>query len=467
MAFSYHFAVTTDLVNVPPAPTQRTRVPLIVGIHTVFAERARIYSALADMVTDGFATSDPEYVMAEGMLANPSTEDGAVARWFVGRRATPVANVWKVEVLATADGVMNLVDSHTGVDVVIATFTASGSTEAQIVTGLTASLIAGYTDASIDADEFSITNDTAGVPIVLSITGAAAANLSILETTPEVGIQSDLDAIMAEVINSLPVSVQTWGIFIEPGSLTTGGIIEAATWGHLQSTSASGRGYGIYVQSTDVELFDAGVTDDPASLVRDLGYTRCNIAFRSASTDPIQCRAAGRVVPSEPGSVNWNQRILTGSSASTVITTTQNETFATKRCSYAERFKAGSSTEARYIGGRDGTNRPMYHYAAIDAWRDDIERIISYQTANSDGIDMTLEGLEIGYGGAIRAEMDRMVAAGRLASSGTVTFTDPADLDDADILAGDYQTNAEITVEATLRTFTDRIAVTGTFSIQT
>ena len=465
MAFEYHFNVNTSLVSVPPAPTQRTRVPLFVGTHSVFGGRAVLYSSLADMVADGFATSDPEYVMAEAMLANPSTIDGAVARWFVGRRAAEVANVWKVEVVGTANGVMNLVDSHTGVDVVISTFTAAGSTEGQIRDGLMAALIPAYVDAIVDADEFSITQTEAGVPIVLSITGAAAANLSIVETTPEVGIQSDLDAIMATVIDSLPVAVQTWAIFIEPGSLGTGGLIEAATWVHLQATTTGGRGYGIWAQSTDVDIFDSGVTDDPASLIRDLGYTRLDLAYRAVSTDPIQARAGGRVIPSEPGTVVWSHRILTGSSATTVITYTQNGTFATKRASYAERFRNGTASEARYIGGRDGTGRQMYHYAAIDSWRDDIERIISYQTANSDGIDMTLEGLEIGYGGPIRSEMERMLALGRLASAGTVTFVDPDEIPDAEILAGDYQTTGLITVTAVLRVFAERIAVTGVFSI--
>lgn len=465
MAFSYHFAVNTALVSIPPAPTLRTKVPLLVGTHTVFAGRAVQYSSLADMVTDGFATSDPEYVMAEAMLANPHPTEGPVARWFIGRRAAAVANVWAVEVVGTADGVMNLVDSQTGVDVVISTFTASTSSAGDIRDGLIAALITGYTGAIVDGTTLSVTRAEAGVPIVLSVSGALAANLDISETTPEVGIADDLDAIIAETVDNLTVGVQVWAIFIEPGSLGTGGIIEAAKWGHLKASAVDGRGYGIFVQSTDIELFDSGVTDDPASLVVALGYTRCNIAYRSASTDAIQTRAAGRVLPAEPGSVNWGHRILTGSTATTAITYPQNGTFAAKQVSYAERFKVGSTTQARYISGMDGTGRPMYHYAAIDAWRDDIERVIFFQIGNNDGIDMTLDGLEIGYGAAIRAEMNRMVQLGRLAETGTVTFTDPEDIPEGEVLAGDYQTSGEITVESVLRVFNNRIAVSGTFSI--
>ena len=67
------------------------------------------------------------------------------------------------EVVGTANGVMNLVDSHTGVDVVIATFTAAGSTEGQIRDGLMAALIPAYVDAIVDADEFSIAYTTSAV----------------------------------------------------------------------------------------------------------------------------------------------------------------------------------------------------------------------------------------------------------------------------------------------------------------
>jgi hypothetical protein len=465
MAFSFHVSVTADLVEVVDAPSQRTRVPTFIGIHSVFAERAAIYSTLTEMIDDGFTTTDPEYKMASAMIDNPSNEDGPIARWFVGRRATPTAAVWNVEVLATADGVMNIIDSHTGADVVIATFTASGSTEGQIRDGLAAALIAQYTDAVVDADEFSITQTELGVPMVLSVTGAAAANLEVSVTTAGVGIADDLDAILAETINDLPVGSQTWGLFIEPGSLGTGGVISAQNWVHSKSLATDGDGYGVFVESTDVELFDSGVTDDPGSLLVDLAKTRLDLAFRAVSTDYIQCRAGGHAIPSEPGTVVWNMKPLIGSSLATPVTYTQNGTFATKRTSYGEPLK--ETGLKHYIGGRDATGRQMYHYAAIDAWRDDMRRIIAFQLYSSDIIDMTDDGLEIGFGGPLRAEMERMVAVGRLLSVGTIEFTPVADIPDAEVLEGDYQTSAEITISATLRVGAERVAVEGTFSIPT
>jgi hypothetical protein len=555
MAFSFHVSVTADLVEVVDAPSQRTRVPTFIGVHSVFAERAAIYSTLTEMIDDGFTTTDPEYKMASAMIDNPSNEDGPIARWFVGRRATPTAAVWNVEVLATDDGVINIIDSHTGADVVIstfvvgnvwtidvdatgdgiqnildgateiATFTSSGSTAGQIRDGLIASLIAGYTativdantfsikedtgaemtititgaaaanltetetiaagattegqirdglaaaliaqytDAVVDADEFSITQTELGVPMVLSVTGSADEDIEVSVTTAGVGIADDLDAILAETINDLPVGSQTWGLFIEPGSLGTGGVISAQNWVHSKSLATDGDGYGVFVESTDVDLFDSGVTDDPGSLLVDLAKTRLDLAFRAVSTDYIQCRAGGHAIPSEPGTVVWNMKPLIGSSLATPVTYTQNGTFATKRTSYGEPLK--ETGLKHYIGGRDATGRQMYHYAAIDAWRDDMRRIIAFQLYSSDIIDMTDDGLEIGFGGPLRAEMERMVAVGRLLSVGTIAFTPVADIPDAEVLEGDYQTSAEITISATLRVGAERVAVEGTFSIPT
>jgi hypothetical protein len=156
MALQFYVSVSAALAAIPTAPTQRTRIPLLVGNHDVFAERARLYAALDEMLEDGFEDTDDLYLMASAMLDNPSADDGPVARWFIGRSTDATANTRTINVIGNADGVVNLVDSHTGEDVVIATFTASGSTAAQIKTGLLADL---------DAPGKRVITSTTGIPI--------------------------------------------------------------------------------------------------------------------------------------------------------------------------------------------------------------------------------------------------------------------------------------------------------------
>lgn len=464
MALSFHINVTGSITSVPDAPAQRTKVPTFIGFHERFAERARMYSSLDDMLADGFTETDDLYEMVSAALDNPSADDGPLARWMIGRTVAPVANTQTINVVGTTDGIINLVDSFTGSDVTIASFTASGSTATQIRDGLLADLAAsGYTGTVVDSDTFTVKWAEDGVTMDLSVTGAAAANLQLGTNVAGNGIDDDLDAIVAATVGDDTVGSQTHLLLIEPGLLGKGGIIMAQNWVHSQAVSSTGRGYVVMVQTNEAGLIDSGVTNSTASLLVALGKTRLVLAYRAVDTDPITAMAAGRVVPSEPGAVQWSWRTLTGSSLTGEISTTINTLLTTRRVSYAERFK--DTGAVHFFGGRDATNVPINHYAAMDQWRDDMTAVVANALAGSTGIDMTNEAFEASFGSPIRLAMLGMVTAGRLAPGYTVSFTPMADIPLAEKQAGDYYTTGRITVTATLRQFAERIAMAGTFNI--
>lgn len=60
-------------------------VPLLCGYHTKWAERVRAYSSLSAMVSDGFAITDPLYLMASALLS----QEPCVPLFKIGRRALP------------------------------------------------------------------------------------------------------------------------------------------------------------------------------------------------------------------------------------------------------------------------------------------------------------------------------------------------------------------------------------------
>ena len=91
MALSFHINVTGSITSVPDAPAQRTKVPTFIGFHERFAERARMYSSLDDMLADGFTETDDLYEMVSAALDNPSADDGPLARWISS--CTSVARV--------------------------------------------------------------------------------------------------------------------------------------------------------------------------------------------------------------------------------------------------------------------------------------------------------------------------------------------------------------------------------------
>lgn len=452
MALSNHITVTATVTPTSPAPTQRQRVPCFVGVHTVTANQADVYTMLTEMTDAGWTTSDPIYNMVVAMMAQ-KPEGQRPTKWFVGKRATPVAAVWQIDVVATVDGAMTITDAN---GTVVASFTASTSTAGDIRDGLIASVATGYTAAIVDTDSLSITRGEAGVPMTLTVGGAAAANLDANQTTAGTGIYADLEAIAAHVINSKTVNAQAWNYEIAP-ALGPYGWTEAARWAH-----ADGR-HVVGTQSSDSNIPSSGSSADGASLVKALGYTRSDIAYRASDTDYVRAMLLGHVMPAAPASVSYNWRRLVGSTLATGTTSANVSTFRTKRASWAELLDIDG--QVKHFGGRDGTGQPMYHWSAIDNWRDNIEARLVFDLTSNPGVDFTDSGIEGILVPGVRSVLDTMVEAGTLSPDYTITFLPVDSVPDAEVLAGDYQTTGYIRVDAELRTFIDRIAVSGNFSI--
>lgn len=452
MAISNHVTVSATVTPTSPAPSQRQRVPCFVGVHTVTADQANVYTTLDEMEDDGWDDSDVIYDMVAAMLAQKSVGQRPT-KWFVGKRAAAVAAVWTINVVGTVNGAMTLTDAN---GTVVATFTAAGSTATQIKDGLLASVVDGYTGATVDTDTLTITRDETGVPMTLAIGGALAANLTGSQTTAGTGIFADLDAIQATLIDGKTVGAQCWNYEVAP-ALGPYGLVELARWVHADGKHVAGT------QSSDADIPDSGESGDGPSLIKALGYKRCDIAYRATDTDYVRAMVLGHVMPAAAGSVNYSWRELVGSTLAVGTSSANVGTFRLKRASWAELIDVDG--KVKYFGGRDGFGQPMYHYSAIDNWQDNIiATIVNTQTV-TPGIDFTDDGLEAEMIPALRKAMDLMVGANTLSPGYTITALPVADVPEAEVLAGDYQTTGEIIIDAELRTFTDRIRVTGKFAI--
>lgn len=449
---SDHITVTSSVTPTPPAPSQRQRVTCFVGVHTVIADVAKAYTSLEEMEDDGWDDGDPIYNMVSAMLDQKPVGQQPT-KWFVGKRATPVAAAWTVDVVATADGAMTLTDSN---GVVVASFTASGNTATQIKDGLIASAHADYTLASVDADTLTVTKDEAGVPMTLTIGGAAAANLTATQTTAGTGIFADLDDIQAEIIDGQTVGKQVWHYEVAP-ALGPYGLTELARWTHADGVHTGGS------QSSDANIPDDGSSADGPSLIQALAYSRTNVTYRALDTDYVAAMVLGHVLPAPAGSVNYAWRPLTGSVLATLTSSANVATFRSKRSSWAELIDEDG--EVKYFGGRDANGTPMYHWSAIDNWYDNVRAKLVFMMTAYDAIDFTDEGIDATLVAGLRETMDIMVAAGTLMPEYTITAVPVADVPDGEIQEGDYQTTGAINIEATLRTFVDRVTVAGTFSI--
>lgn len=161
-------------------------VPMILATTSNFAEARRRYSDLSELLDDGFLTSDAVYRIASKIFSqNPHPE--AV---MVGKKSSAVASIDRVVVLDDTDGAYTIT-----IDGQAATFTASSNTADQIKTGLIAAVNAlvphlgrsNITAASVATGILSLTADTAGIPVSISLTAPAANHLAFAQNVALAG----------------------------------------------------------------------------------------------------------------------------------------------------------------------------------------------------------------------------------------------------------------------------------------
>jgi hypothetical protein len=146
--------------------------PLILGIHTKFAEVIKSYNGI-DAVADDFITSDPEYIAANAMFSQAQVPETVK----IGKLVANVKQKMKVTPTSSADGDYSVV-----IDAVTYTYTASSDTIATIIDGLIAAITAGKLNLLLtdNATDFDIEAEVAGNGF--SVT-AGTANLTVAETT--------------------------------------------------------------------------------------------------------------------------------------------------------------------------------------------------------------------------------------------------------------------------------------------
>lgn len=192
--------------------------PLILSYHTVFADRYRIYTALAEMTEDGFATYDHAYRMAKAAF----DQDPTVEQVVVGRLPAAPAFQTRLTMLSAAAGV------HIKFKVLIPTtgavhqidYTIGGSETTTTV----ATAVELLTEAITGVDS---TSSTANVTLTPTVAGRRIfvydlENVSVLETTADAGYDTELSALELEPDLDF--------YFISIDSSSTANVADVAAW---------------------------------------------------------------------------------------------------------------------------------------------------------------------------------------------------------------------------------------------
>lgn len=232
-------------------------VPLIAGKHTRFADLIREYGEAGDMLDDGFLASDAEYQKALILKSqNPAIESFKVGR-LLDTTFNQIVNLTPTNVTAGLEYFGTIAEEDFSFEVqpsdALLDICGDLATEVGAITGVTP------TDNATDVDVATDTADT-----LVSYAGLTE-HLAVEDTTTVVGadLQSDLDAILDE-------DPGWYGLSLTINSADA--IKAAAAW-----TEANKK---LYIpMSADSGIADVGVTDDVASDLLALSYTRTGGIF--------------------------------------------------------------------------------------------------------------------------------------------------------------------------------------------
>lgn len=197
---------------------------------SIIASRYAIYSSPAEMVTAGFATTDPAYVWASAVLGQEFSPRFAA----IGRRGEGTAQVDTVTITTADAGTWTLT-----IDSVVISYVATVSdTEITIAEGLRAAIVAHNADVNsltglavtvpvdvIEVATFDVTAWVAGEPFVNGGIVAPGGGAGTFANSVANGVAEDITA----ALNAVQVENDDWyGLNVESRQNTD--ILAANTW---------------------------------------------------------------------------------------------------------------------------------------------------------------------------------------------------------------------------------------------
>ncbi|MEO1334193.1 MAG: hypothetical protein AAFV29_01060, partial [Myxococcota bacterium] len=289
----------------------------VVGQHSRFPERARLYTSTAGMLADGFQTSDAEYREAVAHFGQQASSGRSVSDLLIIRQNAPVAQVVSLAVTYAAAATYSVTISRKGrADVVVgpvAADTDGATTAAAIRTAIGAAIAAGLDDTLSSAggtgSDVVLTASTAGIPFSVSVAVTGSGTLVQTTTTANVGIAEDLAATAAEGFE--------WYATLATGRGRRE-IVEAAVWHEAQSkiflaeTNDSSVLSGNYSASSPF-------ADLPSELkARTLHRTA--LQYHATAAESMSAAWAGYALPFSPGTLTWWGKALSGVTPSPLST---------------------------------------------------------------------------------------------------------------------------------------------------
>lgn len=284
-------------------------IPAIVGYHTKNSDVIRSYTDLPGMVTDGFAATDPLYLMASAILS----QTPCPPKFKIIRGSTSVTQAGTFIVTSNTNG-DSVGFTYTGTDGVAVDYhvTVSSQTTTQVATAIAA--------ITPDATGYAVTSSTATVTVTASaaITIGYVSNVrggTWLDTTPASSPGTDLTAALA-------VDPDFYTVTCEHQDATN--ILAMAVW------AEANKRFHVY---TTADTANLTATTGVGATLKAAGYA---YSFGMYSGFPIGYSAlalASQRLTATPGSDTWAYKTLAAVTVDS-LTTAQKTALDTNRLNY-------------------------------------------------------------------------------------------------------------------------------------
>lgn len=373
----------TQVVTVSVALETAALSPATFGRMCILGPNAAadtVYTSLAGMISDGFATTDQEYIEAASALAQSSETGRRVTDWLVGRRSATVAQVDTLTCVYDAAGTYTVTLAGKGIATTVigpvSAVTDSDGTATAIAAAINGSAFAPRVTALASGGSsgaLTVTSDQAGIPFTCTVSVAGgSATFVRAATTANNGITEDLNALVAAGL--------TWYATV-PCSRDARELVEAAAW--HESATPSKIMLGQHSQSASLTgAYDAGspYADLPSEL-KALGYNRSGLLYHGTDSAGAAAAWAGARLPFDPGSQTWSLKTLVGITADAltssqvgVLTGTAALPQSGKNCNV---YIPLNDSTSRVLRGMMASGRRIDEQRTIDMLQNGLETVVA------------------------------------------------------------------------------------------
>lgn len=373
--------------------------PLIAAYHTHYTDRVREYTSLAGMVSDGFSTSEPAYLIASNVMAQTPSPTA----FKIGRCQNTFTQVLNLTCLSTSN-----LDTYK-----FSLFLPGGSLQTLSIasTGVPATDVVTINTAVTALAISGLTATHSGAILVLTMTAGKmigvipdVVHMSFLDATTDpggsTGLANDLEAIQAADNNWYQLLLDCEG---------AARIAVAATFINGQTSPTYIFGWG----NSDTASATSASTTDVFYLQQQTASTRSFGIFLQGNTLAWPAAAwAGRLLPTTPGAENWAYKTLVGPPVDTNLTTSQIHAIEAKNGTVYTPLFGIPLTQFGKVAGGTWIDQTRGQDALVQA----IQIAIVVLQANNIKIPYTAAGIAQ-YQSTIDATLQQFVTTGFLASN--------------------------------------------------